>query len=186
MNNISFTQPRTVSILQADYFGIPGVFTSDFPPVPPIPFDYTANNISRSLQQPVRGTKVYRLKFGSVVQLVMQGTNIFVGEEHPMHIHGYQFYVLATGFGNYDPVRDPAKFNLVDPPMRNTVGVPVSGWAVIRFRADNPGIWFVHCHIDSHLTWASRWRSRWRTASGCWSRCCRRRSTYPFVEGMLA
>nr|CAD1833061.1 unnamed protein product [Ananas comosus var. bracteatus] len=122
-------------------------------PVPPIPFDYTANNISRSLQQPVRGTKVYRLKFGSVVQLVMQGTNIFVGEEHPMHIHGYQFYVLATGFGNYDPVRDPAKFNLVDPPMRNTVGVPVSGWAVIRFRADNPGIWFVHCHIDSHLTW---------------------------------
>ncbi|OAY85730.1 Laccase-3 [Ananas comosus] len=153
MNNISFTQPRTVSILQADYFGIPGVFTSDFPPVPPIPFDYTANNISRSLQQPVRGTKVYRLKFGSVVQLVMQGTNIFVGEEHPMHIHGYQFYVLATGFGNYDPVRDPAKFNLVDPPMRNTVGVPVSGWAVIRFRADNPGIWFVHCHIDSHLTW---------------------------------
>ncbi|KAF6149722.1 hypothetical protein GIB67_017455 [Kingdonia uniflora] len=28
--------------------------------------------------------------------------------------------------------------NLHDPPYRNTVGVPVGGWAVIRFRADNP------------------------------------------------
>lgn len=35
--------------------------------------------------------------------------------------------------------------------MRDTVMVPKKGYIVIRFRADNPGIWFFHCHIDLHL-----------------------------------
>ncbi|KAG9132035.1 hypothetical protein Leryth_017809, partial [Lithospermum erythrorhizon] len=30
------------------------------------------------------------------------------------------------------------KFNLVDPPVRNTINVPIGGWSVIRFIADNP------------------------------------------------
>ncbi|XP_072985997.1 laccase-3-like [Typha latifolia] len=153
MNNISFVLPNTLSILEAYYESVPGVFDADFPRVPPVQFDYTGNNISQSLQQPVRGTKVYKLKYGSVVQVVLQGTNILAGEEHPMHIHGYQFYVLGTGFGNYNPIRDSGGFNLVDPPLRNTVGVPVNGWAVIRFVADNPGVWLVHCHLDVHITW---------------------------------
>ncbi|KAJ3682872.1 hypothetical protein LUZ60_013099 [Juncus effusus] len=153
INNISFVLPNTLSILQAYYFSTPGVYTDDFPPKPPIIFDFTANNISQSLLQPVQGTKAYTVKFGSVVQIVFQGTNIVGGEEHPMHIHGYQFYVLATGFGNFDPESDSDKFNLVDPPERNTIGVPVNGWAVVRFVADNPGVWLVHCHIDAHLTW---------------------------------
>ncbi|GMN39151.1 hypothetical protein TIFTF001_008378 [Ficus carica] len=33
---------------------------------------------------------------------------------------------------------NPAKFNLVDPPKRNTVGVLTGGWTAIRFRANNP------------------------------------------------
>ncbi|PKU67983.1 Laccase-3 [Dendrobium catenatum] len=153
MNNYSFVLPKRQSLLQAAEFGIPGVFTTDFPATPPVKFDYTGNNISPSLYQPVKATKLYPLKYGSVVQLVMQGTNIVASEEHPMHIHGYEFYVLATGTGNFNAKKDTAKFNLVDPPRRNTIGVPVKGWAVIRFVADNPGVWFVHCHIDSHLTW---------------------------------
>ncbi|WOK95845.1 laccase-3 [Canna indica] len=153
MNNVSFQLPSQLSILQAHHLGVPGVFTTDFPAAPPVRFDYTAANVSRALWQPVPGTKVYPLKYGSVVEVVLQGTNIFAGEEHPMHIHGYHFYVLATGFGNYNPARDAAKFNLVDPPLRNTVGVPVNGWAVIRFVADNPGVWLVHCHLDVHITW---------------------------------
>ncbi|PQQ06547.1 hypothetical protein Pyn_40424 [Prunus yedoensis var. nudiflora] len=42
MNNVSFVFPRTNSIMQAYYNGVPGVFTTDFPPVPPVQFDYTA------------------------------------------------------------------------------------------------------------------------------------------------
>ena len=35
--------------------------------------------------------------------------------------------------------------------MRDTVIVPSLGYLVIRFRADNPGAWLFHCHIDLHL-----------------------------------
>ncbi|XP_042510431.1 laccase-12-like [Macadamia integrifolia] len=152
MNNVSFALPSNFSLLQAHQQSIPGVFTTDFPAAPAVQFDYTGN-VSRSLWQPVRGTKLYRLKYGSGVQIVLQGTSIFTAENHPIHLHGYDFYIIAQGFGNFNPKTDTSKFNLVDPPLRNTVGVPVKGWAVIRFIADNPGVWLMHCHLDVHLNW---------------------------------
>ncbi|CAM0145679.1 unnamed protein product [Urochloa decumbens] len=156
INNVSFVLPSTISILHAHYSQQSeqqGVFTADFPANPPVEFDYTAQNVSRALWQPVPGTKVYKLKYGAAVQVVLQGTNIFAGENHPIHIHGYDFYILAQGFGNFDAAKDGLLFNLDDPPMRNTVAVPVNGWAVIRFVADNPGVWLMHCHLDVHITW---------------------------------
>ncbi|XXG39819.1 hypothetical protein AAC387_Pa01g0682 [Persea americana] len=153
MNNVSFALPRNFSILQAHHHGINGVFTTDFPAFPPVQFDYTSNNVSQALWQPVPGTKVYRLKYGSNVQIVLQDTSIVTPENHPIHIHGYDFYIVAEGFGNFNSQTDTGKFNLVDPPLRNTVAVPVNGWAVIRFVADNPGVWLMHCHLDVHITW---------------------------------
>lgn len=152
MNNVSFVLPRKTSLLQAYYENIPGVFTTDFPPSPPRKFDYTGN-VSRALWQPIFGTKLYKLKFNSAVQIVLQDTAIFSTEDHPIHLHGYHFFVVGQGSGNFDPNRDSSGFNLVDPPVRNTIDVPVGGWAVIRFVADNPGVWLFHCHIDSHLSW---------------------------------
>ncbi|TYH19236.1 hypothetical protein ES288_A05G336900v1 [Gossypium darwinii] len=152
MNNVSFMLPRSISLLQAHQQGIPGVFTTDFPGTPPVKFDYTGN-VSRTLFQPITGTKLYKLKFGSRVQVVLQGTSIIAPENHPIHLHGYDFYIIADGFGNFNPKRDTSKFNLVDPPLRNTVAVPANGWAVIRFVADNPGVWLMHCHLDVHITW---------------------------------
>ncbi|KMT05369.1 hypothetical protein BVRB_7g175010 [Beta vulgaris subsp. vulgaris] len=153
INNISFVLPRKNSILQSLYYqNNAGVFTTDFPPVPPVQFDYTGN-VSRGLWTPVSGTKVYKLKFGTTVQIVLQDTNISTIEDHPMHLHGYQFFVVGSGKGNFDPNRDPARFNLVDPTIRNTIGTSPGGWVAIRFIADNPGVWFMHCHIDLHLTW---------------------------------
>ncbi|CAN7137277.1 unnamed protein product, partial [Brassica rapa subsp. narinosa] len=152
INNQSFVLPRRNSIMQAYYQGMPGIFTTDFPPVPPVQFDYTGN-VSRGLWQPVKGTKAYKLKYRANVQIVLQDTSIVTTENHPMHLHGYQFYVVGSGFGNFNPRTDPARFNLYDPPERNTVGTPPGGWVAIRFVADNPGAWFMHCHIDSHLGW---------------------------------
>ncbi|KAJ7963913.1 Laccase [Quillaja saponaria] len=152
MNNVSFALPNNVSILQAYQQGIPGVFTTDFPANPPLKFDFTGN-VSRSLWQPASGTKGYKLKYGSRVQVVLQDTSIFTPENHPIHLHGYDFYIIAEGFGNFNSKKDTAKFNLVDPPLRNTVAVPVNGWAVIRFVADNPGAWIMHCHLDVHINW---------------------------------
>ncbi|KAK4834690.1 hypothetical protein QYF36_026920 [Acer negundo] len=36
---------------------------------------------------------------------------------------------------------------------KNTIGVPAGGWVAIRFLADNPGVWFMHCHLEVHTTW---------------------------------
>lgn len=138
MNNVSFVLPTQASLLQAYYQGIPGVFTTDFPAVPPIVFDYTGN-VSRALWQPMFGTKLYKVKYGAKVQIVLQDTAISTTESHPVHLHGYQFYIVGQGFGNFDPTQDTANFNLIDPPNRNTVVIPVGGWAAIRFVADNPG-----------------------------------------------
>lgn len=36
------------------------------------------------------------------------------------------------------------------PPRKDTIIVPDGGYAVIRFKANNPGIWIIHCHIEIH------------------------------------
>ena len=48
--------------------------------------------------------------------------------------------------------------NGVSPPLtidqytvrKDTVIVPAGGYVVINFKADNPGFWFLHCHIEVH------------------------------------
>lgn len=42
--------------------------------------------------------------------------------------------------------------NWDNPPQKDTIIVPTGGYVVIRFKADNPGLWFFHCHIDVHNT----------------------------------
>ncbi|KAE8691244.1 hypothetical protein F3Y22_tig00110890pilonHSYRG00167 [Hibiscus syriacus] len=72
-------------------------------------------------------------------------------ETHPWHLHGHDFWVLGYGEGKLDKFNDPRKYNLVNPIMKNTVPVHPYGWTALRFRADNPGAWAFHCHIESHF-----------------------------------
>ncbi|WCJ28432.1 Laccase-4 [Euphorbia peplus] len=151
INNVTFVMPTT-ALLQAHFFKISGVFTTDFPANPPHPFNYTGNNSLTNLQTET-GTRLFRLKYNSTVELVMQDTGVIAAENHPLHLHGFNFFVVGRGLGNFNPKKDPQNFNLVDPVERNTVGVPTGGWTAIRFRADNPGVWFMHCHLEIHTTW---------------------------------
>ncbi|XP_006644994.1 laccase-12-like [Oryza brachyantha] len=151
VNNVSFVLPTT-ALLQSHFAGRSGgVYLSNFPAMPASPFNYTGtppNNTNVS-----NGTRLVVLPYGASVELVMQGTSILGAESHPFHLHGFNFFVVGQGFGNFDPVNDPAKYNLVDPVERNTVGVPAAGWVAIRFLADNPGVWFMHCHLEVHVSW---------------------------------
>ncbi|XP_066925497.1 uncharacterized protein [Clytia hemisphaerica] len=36
------------------------------------------------------------------------------------------------------------------PIQKDTLTIPAGGYAVIRFKASNPGKWFMHCHIEFH------------------------------------
>ncbi|KAK8634086.1 hypothetical protein V6N13_014915 [Hibiscus sabdariffa] len=151
VNNVSFAMPTT-ALLQAHFFGQSnGVYTPNFPGSPIIPFNYTGTPTSNTMVS--NGTKVVVLPFNTSVELVMQDTSILGAESHPLHLHGFNFFVAGQGFGNFDRNKDPAKFNLVDPIERNTVGVPSGGWVAIRFLADNPGVWFMHCHLEVHTSW---------------------------------
>ncbi|KAI3731842.1 hypothetical protein L1987_63032 [Smallanthus sonchifolius] len=152
MNNNSFIKP-TISLLQAYYYHINGHFTEDFPGYPLKFYDFVngAPNSAPNNTGSKNGTRTKVIEYGSRVQLILQDTGTVTSENHPIHFHGYSFYVIGYGSGNYNP--KTATFNLVDPPYMNTIGVPVGGWAAIRFVADNPGVWFMHCHLEVHMTW---------------------------------
>ncbi|ONK61966.1 uncharacterized protein A4U43_C08F35430 [Asparagus officinalis] len=154
VSNISFALPTT-ALLKAHFFGQSnGVYKTDFPNTPPIPFNYTGTPPNNTFVS--NGTRVAVLEYNTSVELVLQDTSIQGIESHPLHLHGYNFFVVGQGFGDHDPVKDPPKFNLIDPVERNTIGVPAGGWVAIRFFADNPGVWFMHCHIEIHLSWGLR------------------------------
>ncbi|OEL21152.1 putative laccase-9 [Dichanthelium oligosanthes] len=152
LNNVSFVSPG-VDVLDAYYSSIRGVYEPDFPDRPPLFFNFTDPNPADALLFTERGTRVKVVAHGAVVEVVFQDTALLGAESHPMHLHGYSFYVVGRGFGNFDEGKDPATYNLVDPPFQNTVTVPAGGWAAIRFRATNPGVWFMHCHFDRHTVW---------------------------------
>ncbi|KAI9068885.1 multicopper oxidase [Trametes sanguinea] len=66
------------------------------------------------------------------------------GAPHPFHLHGHTFSVVRSA-GSSD-------YNYVNPVRRDTVSTGNAGDNVtIRFTTDNPGPWFLHCHIDFHL-----------------------------------
>lgn len=152
VNNITFDSPR-ISILDAYYGRITGVYGDDFPNFPPLLFNFTSTNLSRSLETPLNATEVKVLEFNDTVELVFQGTNLVAGIDHPMHLHGHSFYVVGWGFGNFNRRKDPLRYNLVDPPLQQTIAVPKNGWTAIRFKADNPGVWLMHCHLERHISW---------------------------------
>ncbi|KAF7760657.1 CAZyme family AA1 [Agaricus bisporus var. burnettii] len=61
---------------------------------------------------------------------------------HPFHLHGHNFDVVLAS--NDDT------FNFKNPPRRDVY--PINGGnTTFRFFTDNPGAWFLHCHIDWHL-----------------------------------
>jgi laccase len=119
---------------------ISGVYTTDFPDNPLSYYNFTSDNIPANIALTKQGTKVKVLNYNEAVETVFQGTNVVGGAaNHPMHLHGYSFFVVGTGFGNFDNKTDPKGFNLVDPPEVNTFVVPRNGWLAIRFLANNPG-----------------------------------------------
>ncbi|GJU95920.1 laccase-4-like protein [Tanacetum coccineum] len=76
-----------------------------------------------------------------------------VTDDHPIHLHAFNCFTVGKGIGHYNSKTDQKKFNVIDQAERNTIGVPFGGWVAIRFRPDNPGVWFLHCHLQVHTSW---------------------------------
>ncbi|KAK3358671.1 multicopper oxidase-domain-containing protein, partial [Lasiosphaeria hispida] len=70
-------------------------------------------------------------------------TNI---DAHPIHLHGHDFAILQQA-ENTPYTAANIRPNRLNPPRRDVVLMPTSGFIIIAFKADNPGSWLMHCHI---------------------------------------
>lgn len=68
---------------------------------------------------------------------------------HPFHLHGYTFWVMAQGDGHF--YGDTSSLNVTNPMRRDTTTISERGYLIIRFLTDNPGVWAFHCHIGWHM-----------------------------------
>ncbi|KAM0877740.1 hypothetical protein ACQ4PT_035302 [Festuca glaucescens] len=146
MNNISFQLPTSVPLLQAHYYNNISRSISmvrEFPSSPP--------NIVFNRGTTMKATSMRRVRYNTTLEIVFQGPPGEISYLNPMHLHGHDFFILAQGIGEYDPEKDVRKYNLVNPPVRNVALVPRFGWTAIRFVASNPGVWFLHCHLEKHV-----------------------------------
>ncbi|XP_066146897.1 uncharacterized protein [Euwallacea fornicatus] len=101
----------------------------------------------------------YALPLNSVVELVIIDEGFAFDANHPLHLHGYAFRVVAMEKLGSNVTVEQVKLkerkglikrNLLDAPIKDTVTVPDGGYTVVRFQADNPGFWLFHCHLEFH------------------------------------
>ena len=84
----------------------------------------------------------WRFQRGAPVKLRLVNERLsFHGMQHPIHVHGQRFLVLAV---NGVPSDD-----LV---WKDTVLVPAGSVVDILLDPSNPGRWMLHCHIAEHLS----------------------------------
>lgn len=131
---------------------------------PKVPTLYSALSAGEQLatNDVIYGEYTHPIVLGhnQVVQIVLNNGD---GGSHPFHLHGHAFQVLErwpalgpdfASLADADPIAyDPDNHTAfpATPIRRDTLVLPPNGYAVMRFRADNPGVWIFHCHIDWHL-----------------------------------
>ncbi|KAL6943885.1 hypothetical protein ACO0OE_003777 [Hanseniaspora uvarum] len=99
-------------------------------------------------------TNAFVIKHNDVVEIVLNNDD---DNKHNFHFHGHNFQIIERGepdAGHYNSSEsfDKEKKYKTDYPMiRDTVFVEANSYIVLRFVANNPGVWFFHCHIDFHL-----------------------------------
>lgn len=103
-----------------------------------------------SLSEEVYGPQsmAFVLNHLDMVEIIVN--NLDAGH-HPFHLHGHVFQMVGRGDGVYDGNTSNVEWFLDNPSRRDTILVPSETFVLIRFRADNPGAWFFHCHIEWHL-----------------------------------
>ncbi|XP_070173598.1 uncharacterized protein [Littorina saxatilis] len=99
------------------------------------------------------------VNLGDVVEAVLVDEGVPWDASHPTHLHGHAFRVVAMDrLGSKTTLqavkemdaRGEIKRNLRSPVLKDSVSVPDGGYTVLRFHANNPGVWLLHCHIEYH------------------------------------
>ncbi|CAF3858900.1 unnamed protein product [Rotaria sordida] len=112
-------------------------------------------------------TYIEHFEYGQTYEVVMINND---PQEHPWHLHGYTMDFIAAGrLPNRElppcnqPIPRSMDINLDSllPPLNSTPPVlavgdsfnaPRDSYVVFRFKADNAGPWYLHCHMDWHIS----------------------------------
>ena len=130
----------------------------------------------KSCSQTVHIPKQHKMKtIRFVFSGIPAGGTVSSLRTHPIHMHGHSFFVSKIGYPTYDengeivsvnedltvPECGPPEWTYNVQPegirvdsetvRKDVIIVPAGGYVVVEFLADNPGWWFMHCHIDFHL-----------------------------------
>jgi FtsP/CotA-like multicopper oxidase with cupredoxin domain len=106
----------------------------------------TGRQVRWVLRDPATGREnmdiAWQFRRGEPVKLrLVNERRAFHGMQHPIHVHGQRFLVLAV---NGVPNKDLA--------WKDTVLVPAGAVVDILLDTANPGEWMLHCHIAEHLS----------------------------------
>ncbi|KAJ8670519.1 hypothetical protein QAD02_001778 [Eretmocerus hayati] len=147
LNHISLKLPSFPLLSQTNMIGPRTLCNSST-----IPRDYC-------VREQCACTHVLQVELNSVVELVFVDEGRYAVINHPLHLHGHFFRVVAS-----EELRAPITVaqvqqldrqgrihrNLNRAPLKDTMKVPQGGYTIVRFYANNPGYWFFHCHFEQH------------------------------------
>jgi len=118
------------------------------PKVPSLYTAITSGRLGTTSTVPYGGnSNAFLLQQGQVIEIVINSAD---PGKHPFHLHGHNFQVVwksdedGGSYGYNESLR-------AVPMRRDTFMVSPNGNIVLRFRADNPGVWLLHCHIEWHI-----------------------------------
>lgn len=87
------------------------------------------------------------LKKDEVVEIVLNNNHANL---HPWHLHGHDFQVIKRSDPNTGPFTDYGPLAPI-PMRRDTIMANIYGHIVLRYKANNPGVWIFHCHVEWHV-----------------------------------
>jgi FtsP/CotA-like multicopper oxidase with cupredoxin domain len=99
-------------------------------------YEWLINGHAFDVNNPGSETPGVRVKAGQRVALKFVNDTPMA---HPMHLHGHSFQVVAISEQRFSGA------------LRDTVLVPGKTSVTVEFDANNPGLWYLHCHVLWHL-----------------------------------
>ncbi|XP_050208096.1 L-ascorbate oxidase homolog [Mercurialis annua] len=124
VNRVSYVNAETPLKL-ADYFNIPGVFSTNS--IQSLPSDGPA----------YVATSVLPTNLHDFVEVVFQNNEYTM---QSWHLDGYDFWAVGYGSGQWSP-NSRQNYNLVDALTRHTAQVYPNSWTAILVSLDNQGMW---------------------------------------------
>ncbi|XP_039292501.1 L-ascorbate oxidase [Nilaparvata lugens] len=161
------TFPMTNTVNGIAFLMPPAPLLTQYEDVPECLF-CSSNNPFRRWKEIEYCLHIFRVEYPSVVELILvdieepdHSTQRKNRVSHPWHLHGYDQYLVDQGLFETEDYGKELQ-NLLDklerreitapdyPILKDTWLVPSGGYVVVRIIANNPGFWFMHCHIALH------------------------------------